>query len=929
MPFQCLRSRLNQPHINIDRVEEAFLFAKKAHEGQKRKSGEDYIFHPLEVAMYLTEYYADEDTIIAALLHDTVEDTDNTLEDIEKHFGKGVAQLTDGVTKFEKEAFAGVENVDIKLESLRKWFEVMQQDIRVAVIKLVDRLHNMETLEGHQDEEKKRLIAKETLDVYVKIAFRLGINKLKEKLEEEALKYIDPKSYAILTDIQEKEFDLAKEKLTEVRSVLESIDQKKIITRVTPQAPSLMKMHEKEVQLKEEIKGVLPLIYIINVDKEEDCYKTLYYIHKRWKVEQGGFEDYINTPDPGGYRALHTRVIYEDGRHILFKIRTHEMERYSKYGITLYCFSEREDSHQQLYWLKELSLITGGSKDQSQTFWDQLQHDVLEAPIVIHTARHDTLLLPANSTILDAAFYSYAQKAWHIEKIYLNGVKVPLYTPLKHNDRIHCYFQDEINIRYEWLGYVDTALASSYMREGLQALDEKKKIQLGEEVLSIELEKKGKGFIEELDDKATAPFFEKYKIKSLKQLYKKIAEGEIIPSEVIKNIYKKEFKTEIKPTEKKFLNIKGSFLELSKFIDRFSEIFQKGTYSISKKANRSELSFKSSKMKDSTWENIITNAERNPELEIIKEGSCQKRTKLIFAFILISLLWGLDPVIAYQLIQETQVSPMAFTTIRFWSVAIFSAIILDFHSNVLQRGDSKIPVKKYLSPFKIEFLLIAFCLFATAFSSYMALSNGTDPFSYILALGIYMGLFLTFKITKKLFQTALLRFLIIYTLLFVGFGVLFWQSSWSLTGKIWTASLVFFFSAYSFLNDHYKQKLKIFSRSSLLQLYLTIYGSIFSLILFFLLPWPELVFNDYLKLIIYSSIFTGIPYLIYFYIMREAKSMALIGYQLSIVLLVGFFADLYIEKDIHFISTVSFILILSGLTLLNKSISSQEKRERI
>ena len=925
MPFQALRSRLrDHPHINIDKIEEAFRFAEKAHAGQKRKSGEDYIFHPLEVAMYLTEYHADEDTIIAALLHDTVEDTKYTLEDIEKRFGKDVVQLTDGVTKFAQGDFVGVESVDLKLESLRKWFEVMQQDIRVAIIKLVDRLHNMETLEGHQDEEKKRLIAKETLDVYVKIAFRLGINKLKERLEEEAMKYLDPKSYQILTQVQEKEFDIAKENLTNIRDILDVADEKKIIKKVTPQAPTLMKMHEKEVELKEEIKGVLPLIYIINVDSEEDCYKALYYIHKRWKVEQEGFEDYINTPDPGGYRALHTRVIYEEGRHLLFKIRTHEMEQYSEYGITLYCFSEEENSHEQLHWLKELSLITGGSKDQSQTFWDHLQHDILEAPIVIYTARHDTLLLPANSTILDAAFYSYAQKAWHIEKIYLNGVKVPLYTPLKHNDRIHCYFQDEINIKYEWLGCVDTALASSYIREGLQALDEQKKIQLGEEVLSIELEKAGKGFIEELDDKMTAPFFKEYKIENLKQLYKKIAEGEIIPSEIIKNIYKKDFNTKARPIEKKYLEMKGSFSELSSFIDRFPEIFQKGIYSISKKANGSNLSLKSPEIKDSTWENMLINAERNPELEIIKEGSCGKRTKLIFAFVLISLLWGLDPVVAYQLIQETQITPMAFTAIRFWSVAVFSAIVFDFHSNILQKNTSEVLIKKYLSPFKIEFLLIAFFLFATAFSSYMALSNGTKPFSYILALGIYMGLFLSFRITKKLLKTTLLKFLIIYILLFAGFGALFWQPDWSTVGKIWTVAMVFFFSVYSFLNDYYKQKLKIFSRLSLLQLYLTIYGAVFSLVLFFLFPWPELVFNDYLKLILYASVFTGIPYLIYFYIMRTAQNMALIGYQLSMVLLVGFFANLYLEKGINLILAISFVFILTGLMGLHQTFLKQQ-----
>ena len=925
MPFKSLKARLkNDPQFNINKIEKAFHFAEKAHRGQKRKSGENYIFHPIEVAIYLTEYHANEDTIIAALLHDTVEDTNYTLEDIEKRFGKDVAQLIDGVTKFEQGAFLESESIDLKIESLRKWFEVMQQDIRVAIIKLVDRLHNMETLEGHKNEEKRRLIAKETLDVYVKIAFRLGINGIKEKLEQESLRYIDPKSYETLLAIQEKEFRIAKSGLNEVRKILNAIDKKNIIKKVLPQAPSLMKMHEKEVQLKEEIKGIMPLIYIINVEREEDCYKVLYYIHKRWRIELDGFVDYINTPDPGGYRGLHTRAVYKKGRHILFKIRTHEMEQYSEYGITLYCFSGKHKNYKNLDWLNDLAHITGGSKNHSQHFWEQLQHDILEAPIIINTALHDTLLLPANSTILDAAFYSYAQKAWKTEKIYLNGVKVPLYTPLKNNDQIHCYFKKKINIKYEWLGYVDTALASSCIREGLQALDEEKKVELGEAILTRELMNEGKGYIDEISDEKLTYFFTKQQIRNIKDLYKKIAEGELLPSLIINNLYKRRILTRTDRSSKKYIKIKGTFNAISNLLKKFSSIFEKGSYSIKNNGNESILSLKTAQINFSKWKEVLITIERDSNLVCLETGDCMHKIKLILAFVLTSFFWGLDPVVASQILQKTSVTPLALTSLRFWTVSIFSMIVLDFYTNVL-RKNTLVSTKKFLSPFAFEFIVLSLCLLGTAISSYMSLSNGTLPMNYILALGIYMALFISLKLTKNLIKNQYPILALIYIVLGSGFMFLFWQPEWPIEGKFWTGSLVVFFSAYSFFNDHYKQKLRIFSRATLLQVYLAIYGSLFSLFFLFWVPWPSLTFEEYIFIILYASIFTGIPYLIYSYLIRETQNMAFIGYQLSSVFLVTFISTVVIEKTIHITPTVLMGLILFGLMFLQKILLKKEE----
>lgn len=921
MPFQSLKVRLKDlPHVNVDHIEEAFLFAEKAHRGQKRKSGEDYIFHPLEVAIYLTEYHADEATIIAALLHDTVEDTKYTLEDIEERFGKYVAQLTDGVTKFNQEELLGIESLDLRLESLRKWFDVMHQDIRVAIIKLVDRLHNMETLDGHKDDEKKRLIAKETLDVYVKIAFRLGINVLKEKLETEALKYIDPKSYDILTDIQEKEFQLAKYSLNDIRQKLNSKDVKQLIQKVVPQAPALMKMHDKEVQLKEEIKGVLPLIYIINVEREEDCYKTLYYIHNKWKVEMNGFEDYINTPDPGGYRALHTRVIYKDGRHILFKIRTNEMEKYSDYGITLYCFSGEDKDYKNLEWLNQLSLISGSTKEHSQNFWDQLQHDILEAPIVVDTARHDTLLLPANSTILDAAFYSYAKKAWMIEKIYLNGVHVPLYTTLKHNDRIHCYFKEKINIKYEWLGYVDTSLAGTYVREGLQALDEEKKVQLGEKILAKELMKDGKGYIDEIEEEKLNRYFKESKVGNIRSLYKKVAEGELSPKQIISDLYSDKTKSEgySKPL-KKHLRIKGTMESITNFIKHMPEnVKNSSNYDIKGYNGNSCLNLTVNSLEEQEWGKLTTLIERTHDIYCQKPEHNLKEKKIILALLFVCLLWGLHPVFAYQLLQTT-VTPPVLIIMRFISLSLVLGSLVFVQS--LTKKNHSIPF------FKKEMFITSLLLFGLAFCTYMALI-GTIPSTHLLALRIF-GLISLTSVTLRRngdFESILLYVLIVLS----GFVFLFFDSEldWPLESKLWSLGAILFFSLYSYSIGFLKEKFRIFSRYYHLQFILSTYCALFALALVPFISFPDLTISQFLSVFVFCCIFVVAPHTLYFSLLKNIRNNIVQNYLLGGAFFFGLLAEIiFLKITPSFWKVTAFIFIYLGLTLLFFLYRTNKKNE--
>ena len=466
--FKTLKKEINKrPTINSTLIEEAYIFAREAHEGQFRKSGEPYIIHPTAVATMLAKIEADEESIIAALLHDTVEDTDVTLEQIEDKFGEGVATLVDGLTKIAKHHFRNTENLSVKIESLRKWLDIMQTDIRVAIIKLYDRLHNMETLDGHGNPEKQERISKETLTIFSKIAKKLSMNTLRRDLEDLCLRYIEKDNYKSLQNIRRQESWCAKKYSNIIQDFLNGADYQDVILGVEYQQTPFLHLHDKQVYDFQTKKLTLPYNFIITTTTIENCYYLLFLIHSLWKAKKNGFRDFITTPQSNGEQELRTTVLLEEGVNIQFKIRTREMHNYAQFGISRFCFSKQRNE-QAIPWIRYLSYVTQIETENSESFFEKMQNDIIGDLMIVYTETDEPVIIPSNATALDAAFYVYQEKAYEIASIAVNGETVPINTALQENDTVHFFFDKKMTIHSKWNEYVNCALAEFLIEKGLK-----------------------------------------------------------------------------------------------------------------------------------------------------------------------------------------------------------------------------------------------------------------------------------------------------------------------------------------------------------------------------------------------------------------------------------------------------------------------------
>ncbi len=899
----------NQLGFNTENIIKAFTLARELHNRQLRKSGEPYIMHPLTVAYYLTKYNTDEQSIIAAILHDTVEDTDLTLDEIEIEFGREIRNLINGLTKFSKNMFRKAQTLDHKIESLRKWFKIMHKDIRVAVIKLVDRLHNMETLSGHNNYQKERSIAKETLDVFVKIADKLGINKLKEELEDLCIPYIDQKSYNILTKIQNKEKKLSLDILPEVKSKLLSIDTNKSIIRIENETPSLLEMHLKEIHFKEELRGVLPLSLRITTKSIEDCYKVLFLLHSIWKAENNSIQDYINHPTHNGYKGLHTNIFYEEGQSILFKIGTDDMLKYFKYGITLYCFSDKLNHSDKLAWVDNIQHVTKEEKLDSELFWNQLQHDILESSIIVHTVKDDSLLLPANSTLLDAAFYSYGHRALNLTKGYINGISTPFYQPLQENDTIYFHFSNERKVKYEWLEYADTALALSCIKVGLKCVSPEEKVKMGESLLQKELTRERKGFIEEIDTKIIKRWFKEYNAKNINNFFQKIAEGEINPEILVNKI---DNSSNSKIVSSKVIQISSSLKEINDFVYQIPEnIKNKLRYNI--KGNK-EITVLTAWVKNLTyreWKNLSMQIDKNDNLNCIMKANYFEQKKDLIFFVIISLLWGLYPIFG-RILLHRNITPFTITFIRFWVVTIFVGFVL-----YIEYFKKRKSYSKKLPIFNKEQIILSCCLLSTAFATYQTLL-GTSPSSYIIALSFIIGVF-SFISLYKIQKNN--KYIYIYgSIITIGQIVLFNEPSWDLESKLWLAIVVASFGLYSYFSEIYQIKLKIFNRYTLFQFHISLIAGIICLLFLPFIHIPNLGILDFVYIALFAITFTSIPYYIYFHLIKKYKDMGFITLQLIGAFFIPLSIEIFIYQRIpSFNKIIAVICLLFGIIFMSRS----------
>jgi GTP pyrophosphokinase len=491
-------------------IERAYKTAKKAHKGQKRASGEPYVQHCLAVASILVELGADPPSVVAAILHDTVEDTHLTLADIKRDFGEEIAKLVDGVTKLAqlpRVSKMGKDSRDAKgsraelaKETLRKTFLAMGDDVRVVLIKLIDRLHNMRTL-SHLAEEKRKRIAEETLEIFAPLASRLGIWQLKWELEDLSFRYAHPDKYVEIAEyIQERRADREKE-LQQIRSKVGSVLKQAGITASVEVRPKHLysifrKMERKEVPFEQvyDLRGVR-----IIVETDGECYLALGAIHGRWKPVPGTFDDYIATPKDNFYQSLHTAVVFEDGKSLEVQIRTPEMHENAEFGIAAHWrYKEggrRDDAFERrIVWLRKL-MEWRQDVDDAADFVDAMKSDVFDDRVYVFTPRGDIIDLPAGSTPIDFAYHIHTEVGNRCRGAQVNGKLVKLDHTLQTGDNVVILTSKRGGPSRDWinpnLGLVRSQRARSKIRQWFKRLDREQNVAHGRALLERELHRLG------------------------------------------------------------------------------------------------------------------------------------------------------------------------------------------------------------------------------------------------------------------------------------------------------------------------------------------------------------------------------------------------------------------------------------------------------
>jgi len=456
------------PNANLELIEKAYKYAKEVHAGQKRGSGEEFFVHPEQVARILIGLRADTDTICAALLHDTVEDTSTSIATVVELFGKDIARLVEGVTKTQGIHFSSKE--EYKAENLRKILLATTKDIRVILIRLADRLHNMRTLSTFRDEKRKR-IAKETLDIYAPIAHKLGVWKIKGELEDLSLRYLDFDTYRKLKEqIAEKRTERERTTREIVKQINESLKDKNVQAEVTGRAKYFYSVYKKMMERHKDFDEIYDLIAIRIITKTiPDCYTALDVINNLYEREEGRMKDYIAHPKANGYQSLHTNVTR--GRKLLeVQIRTTEMHHFAEEGIAAhwrYKHTERDKKFdRRIIWLKQVLDWLRKSKNAVE-FVETLRIDLFENEIIVFTPKGDPISLPEGATAVDFAYAVHSNIGNHCSKTKVNNKIEPLDHELNSGDIVEVITQNNAKPSRSWLNFAKTNKARSKIRVSL------------------------------------------------------------------------------------------------------------------------------------------------------------------------------------------------------------------------------------------------------------------------------------------------------------------------------------------------------------------------------------------------------------------------------------------------------------------------------
>ena len=515
----------NNLKVDIEKIKLAFFFAEECHEGQYRKSGEDYIMHPVEVTKILIDMKMDTDTIVAGILHDIVEDTLITLADIKYNFGETVATLVDGVTKL-KTLPNGTKKQD---ENIRKMILAMAQNLRVIIIKLADRLHNMRTMK-YMKPEKQISISQETLDIYAPLAHRLGIAKIKWELEDLALRYLKPKEYMNIKSLIDSK---KKEREEYIQGFIETIvnllHETGIKGSVKGRFKHFYSIYKKMYEKNKEFDDIYDLMGVrIIVDTEGECYNTLGVIHSHFKPVPGRFKDYIAVPKSNNYQSIHTTIVGPQGKFIEIQIRTEEMDKVAEEGIAAH-WSYKEHTKvtksDQVYgWLRNI-LELQKETETAQEFIDSVTKDIMNETVFVFSPKGDITELPQGATPLDFAFAIHTQIGCKCVGAKVNGKIVTLDYKLQNGDRVEIITsKNSKGPNKDWLDIVVTHGAKSKIKKVLKDLVRDQTIKNGRENLERELGKLGITLKEMEEDPIIKKHMEKNNITSLDEFYYHVGE---------------------------------------------------------------------------------------------------------------------------------------------------------------------------------------------------------------------------------------------------------------------------------------------------------------------------------------------------------------------------------------------------------------------
>lgn len=531
--------RSDYPAADINLIEKAYVYSAKVHKGQVRLSGEPYLSHPLEVAGILANMKMDEVTAAAGLLHDTVEDTLATLEDIEYLFGKEVATIVDGVTKISKIHFLSKE--EQQAENIRKMILAMATDIRVLLVKLADRLHNMQTL-GFQSPEKQEAIARETLDIYAPLAGRMGIFWLKSNLEDLSLFYLEPKIYEdIRLGIAQRREGQAKF-IKEIKEILaKRLSEAGIEATIKGRNKHFYSIYQKMMEqdlIIDQVYDVLAFRIIVNSVKE--CYEALGLIHAMWKTVSGRFKDYISLPKANMYQSLHTTVIASLGERMEIQIRTWDMDRIAEEGIAAHWrykegYESGKEMRGQYPWMKQL-LESQKSLTDPKEFLETVRLDLFSGEVYVFTPKGDVKELPRGATPVDFAYTIHSEVGNRCIGAKVNERIVPLNYQLKNGDIVQIITSKNHKPSKDWLSFVKTSTARTRIRQWIKQEEREESIAIGRDFLDRELRKFNLTLSRQLKGADMTAIANQFSLKNVDDLLANIGYGKISPKQVVNRL---------------------------------------------------------------------------------------------------------------------------------------------------------------------------------------------------------------------------------------------------------------------------------------------------------------------------------------------------------------------------------------------------------